>query len=148
MKADSPFPQLTDPLENRLGYQLRRASAVMMADLGQSLAPLDLKPAEATILIVVGANPGCTQSDVGRSLGINRANMVPLIAALLKQGMVEKAPVDGRSQALTLTSAGQAKVDAAEKIIDKHEARFQALLNMSDHDALIAALHAIRSIRR
>lgn len=145
MTADQAFPQLTDPLENRLGYQLRRASAVMMADLGRLLAPLDLTPAEATILILIGANPGCSQSGVGRSLGINRANMVPLIAALLKQGMVEKAPLDGRSQALTLTSAGRAKVEAAQRIIDKHEARFQALLHGSNRDALIAALHAIRA---
>jgi DNA-binding MarR family transcriptional regulator len=117
----------------------------MMADLGHSLAPLDLKPVEATILIIISANPGCTQSDVGRSLGINRANMVPLITVLLKQGMVEKAPVDGRSQALTLTNAGRAKVEAAEKVVDQHEARFQALVNKSNRDALIAVLHAIRS---
>ena len=146
MNADKPFPQLTDPLENRLGYQLRRASAVMMADLGHSLAPLNLTPAEATILILIGVNPGCTQSDVGRSLGINRANMVPLIAALLKQGMIEKAPVDGRSQALTLTNAGRAQVEAAQRIIDKHEARFRALLNSSNREALIPALRAIRAI--
>jgi DNA-binding MarR family transcriptional regulator len=145
MNAEPTLSQLTDPLENRLGYQLRRASAVMMADLGQSLAPLELRPVEATILTLIGANPGCTQSDIGRSLGINRANMVPLMSRLLKKGMIEKAPVDGRSQALTLSHAGQAKVDAAKAIIDEHEARFQMHLNKANRNILIATLHSIRA---
>jgi hypothetical protein len=57
---------LTNALESRLGYQLRRASAVMMADLARELADLDLRPAEVTTLLVIGENPDCSQTEVGQ----------------------------------------------------------------------------------
>lgn len=134
---------LHDPIADRLGYALRRASAAMMADLGAQLAGIALRPVEATILILVGANPGCIQSDIGRVLGIKRANMVPLIATLATRGLILKSPVDGRSLALTLTTQGVQKRDEAEAIMDAHEARFEAMLMGQDRAGLRAALAII-----
>jgi len=53
----------SDPFDDLLGYHLRRASVVAMADLAEALAPLKLKPAHASILFVVASNAGVTQSD-------------------------------------------------------------------------------------
>ena len=64
-----------NPLNHHFGYQLRRASALMMADLAKSLEHFDLRTAEASILILIGANPEITQGEIGRILGIQRANM-------------------------------------------------------------------------
>lgn len=138
--TDAEAGRLADPLEDLLGYWLRRASGVMMADLGVSLAQAELRPTEATILILIRANPGLTQSDIGRVLGIARANMAPLMGGLLKRGFIQKARVDGRSHALTLTEDGMAKVDAAQAIIHAHEARFQSRLDGAILPSMIAAL--------
>lgn len=143
---DKPPPladRLTDPVAPRLGYMLRRASAAMMAGLGVALAEIGLRPVEGTILILVGANPGCIQSDIGRMLGIKRANMVPLIAALAGRGLVEKSPVDGRSLALSLTSAGEQLRAQVDAIMDAHEARFERLLAGRDISLLREALRLI-----
>jgi len=129
-----------DPISDRLGYVLRRASSVMMADLGGALAVTGLRPVEATILILVEANPRCTQSDIGRMLGIKRANMVPLIAGLCAKGLIDKSPVDGRSQSLTLTAAGRDRRDQADALMRAHEARFEAMLSSGEVDALRTAL--------
>lgn len=131
---------LTDPVADHLGYLLRRASLVMMADLGSSLAATELRPVEGTILMLVGANPGCTQSDIGRALGIKRANMVPLIAGLCDKGLVEKERVDGRSQALLLTGAGETQRDAVVEVMGAVEARFEDLLKGRDIGGLREAL--------
>jgi hypothetical protein len=61
---------LHDPILSRLGYLLWRASWAMMADLGAALAEIGLRPVEDTIQILIDANPGCIQSDLGRMLGI------------------------------------------------------------------------------
>jgi hypothetical protein len=66
-----------DPFGCLLGYHLRRLSVLVMADFTAALAPLGLKPAEASVLYAVAAAPGLTQSDVGKTLGIQRANMAP-----------------------------------------------------------------------
>jgi DNA-binding MarR family transcriptional regulator len=134
---------LRDTIAPRLGYLLRRASAAMMSDLGEHLAAVALRPVEATILILVGDNPGCIQSDLGRVLGIKRANMVPLVAGLAGRGLLVKSPVDGRSLALSLTEEGMKTRARAQDIMDAHEARFGALLGEKDKGGLRAALTII-----
>ncbi|WP_245304766.1 MarR family winged helix-turn-helix transcriptional regulator [Rhizobium multihospitium] len=117
----------------------------MMADLGSRLQAIELRPVEASILTLIDANPGCTQSDLGRSLGIQRANMVPLMVGLTKAGLVDRAPVGGRSQALRLTRTGMARLEAVHAIIEAHEARFRRLFAPELREA---ALEVLRSIRQ
>ena len=138
---------LTNALESRLGYQLRRASAVMMADLSRELADLDLRPAEVTALLVVAENPDCSQTEVGQVLAIKRANMVPIISRLMDRGLVERRRIDGRSHALTLTDLGRETAADAVARIDRHEERFTAVLGTGDVAALFRSLPTIRTAR-
>lgn len=135
---------LTNALENRLGYQLRRASAVMMADLARELADLDLRPAEVTTLLVIGENPDCSQTEVGQALAIKRANMVPIIARLMDRGFVARTRADGRSHALTLTDQGRKMADEANQRIAAHEARFVTQLAAGEVETLLRCLPTIR----
>lgn len=117
-----------DPFEGLLGYHLRRLSVLVMADLTDALAPLGLKPAEACVLYTIGATAGLTQSDIGKMLGIARANMAPLMAGLSVRGLVERDRVDGRSQALKLTHAGEESRASALAANQAHEARIFGVL--------------------
>jgi len=119
----APEPLQADPFEGLLGYHLRRLSLLVMADFTEALAPLGLKPAEASVLYAVGATAGLTQSDIGKMLGIQRANMAPLIAGLIKRGLIERDRVDGRSHALRLSQAGQTARAAAWAANQAHEDR-------------------------
>jgi DNA-binding MarR family transcriptional regulator len=131
------------PLDNLLGYHLRRASAVMMADLGERLFAIGLRPTEATILLLIEAYPGCIQSDVGRTLGIQRANMVPMIASLEKAGLIVRSAMDGRSHALNLTEQGKTTLTVAKTLIDAHESHFQSLFTANESGELIASMRRI-----
>jgi len=95
-----------DPLTSLLGYQLRRASSVVMATLAEDLTHLGLSVVEASVLLVIADNPGMTQSEVGRVLEIHRANMVPMVTKLFARDLVEKQQGPGRGLALSLTSEG------------------------------------------
>ena len=138
---------LTNALESRLGYQLRRASAVMMADLSRELADLDLRPAEVTALLVIAENPDCSQTEVGQALAIKRANMVPIISRLMKRGLVARRRIDGRSHALTLTEDGRKCAKEAQARIDRHETRFADLLKSEHLVVLFDCLPVIRTVR-
>ena len=135
---------LADPIAGRLGYQLRRVSAAMMADLSARLVPLRLRPAEATILLLVGANPGCRQGEIGEALGIKRANMVPLIARLVAAGLLTRVRADGRSHAISLSARGAAKVAAVNKVLDRQESLFQSKLDKQSLAGLLASLSTLR----
>jgi DNA-binding MarR family transcriptional regulator len=128
-----------------LGYHLRRLSVVVMGDLTDSLAPLKLRPAGATVLIMIATNPGVTQSELGKALGILPANMAPIIAALIKRELIERKPVDGRSQALSLTAAGQSLCRKTRKAISDHDDRLFGSLTHAAKTRMLAQLRTLRS---
>ena len=135
---------LENPLEKRLGYQLRRASSAMMTDLAGRLEPLSLRIVEASVLVLIKANPAITQTEIGRNLGIQRANMVPLTAGLMERGLVNRQAADGRSHALTLTAAGRSLTTKVDGVMQAHEESFLAGLSAADRGRLARLLTAIR----
>jgi DNA-binding MarR family transcriptional regulator len=115
-----------DPLPGLAGYVLRRASSAALAELNRRLAPLDLRHADVALLLLVNSCPGMTQSDAGRILDIQRANMVPFVGRLRRRGLIARRRVDGRSQALRLTGSGRSALSKACAVVDACET---ALLN-------------------
>jgi DNA-binding MarR family transcriptional regulator len=113
---------MKDPLNKLCGYVLHRAAAAALAELNERLAPLGLRHAGVAMLMLIAARPGITQSQAGRILDIQRANMVPFVARLEGLGAVRRRQVDGRSQALELTSRGRALLERARRVVETHEA--------------------------
>jgi DNA-binding MarR family transcriptional regulator len=113
---------MKDPLLGLSGYVLRRASAAAITELNERLAPLDLRHADVALLMLVESSPGVTQSQAGRVLDIQRANMVPFVGRLEARGLLRRRRVDGRSQALELTSAGRMLLLRARRAVEAHEA--------------------------
>lgn len=113
---------MRDPLLKLPGYVLRRASAAALAGLNERLMPLELRHADVALLILIETSPGLTQSQAGRILDIQRANMVPFIARLEARGVIERRQVDGRSQALGVTASGRNLLAKARRVVAAHEA--------------------------
>jgi hypothetical protein len=85
---------LHNPLEDLIGYQLRRASLAFMDGMMRSLEVCELKPVEASVLLLIEANPGITQSEIGRALGIQRTNIAPWVAGFDRRGLVHRTRLD------------------------------------------------------
>ena len=130
----------TNPLACFLGYNLRRSSALQMSALARSLSRLDLKVAEASVLVVIGANTGITQIEVGRLLGIARANLAPLVAALIARKLVQRRAVDGRSQALALTRSGRTVSERAIRHMRGQDAALTECLTVKERTTLFELL--------
>jgi len=123
-----------------LGYQLRRVSSQVMASISENLAALELRVTETTILFEISAAPHITSSEIGRVLGIKRANMTPLVARLVEQGYIEMTAIDGRSHGLTLTEKGHKVFEQAKKICEEHEQSFFQALSPQEREDLHALL--------
>jgi len=113
--------RMRDPLVKLCGYVLRRASIAALAELNERLAPLELRHADVAMLMLMESHPGITQSEAGRVLDIQRANMAPFIARLEGRGVIQRRKVDGRSQALELTGRGRMLLVRARRVVDAHE---------------------------
>lgn len=139
----TPAACTDNPLDALLGYQLRRASATILADLAQTLDDVALRPTEASVLLLIDRNPGITQSEIGRVLAIQRANMAPIAALLGERGLVERLPADGRSHGLRLSAAGATLARQVRARIDAHEARFLPDLTPAEREALVALVRRV-----
>lgn len=132
-----------DPLKDLPGYALRRASAAQMQKLARALSALDLRPTEASVLLVIESNPNITQSEIGRMLDIASANMAPLVSRLEKRELLGRTPVDGRSHGLELTADGRALNVRARKVMRSHEDDLLARIPAAQRTALLKTLQAL-----
>lgn len=134
-------------LDDLVGYHLRRASAAFATDFARALAGTGMRQVLFGILSVVSANAGINQGAVGKSLGIQRANMVALINELVDLGLLDRKTSDGdrRAFSLTMTPAGTAKLSECLVRIRAHEAEMLSDLAPAEHETLVALLTRIRS---
>jgi DNA-binding MarR family transcriptional regulator len=129
-------------LDGHLGYFLRRAQVAVFQDFIRTLAEIDIRPAQYSVLIVIGANTGLSQSDVAQTLGIERARLVRLLDRLERRGLTQRLPsrVDRRSHVLKLTPAGQRVLKRAKALAAVHEARLLERLGPAHHRMMLEAL--------
>lgn len=137
--------RVEDSLGELIGYRLRRASAVMMADLARVLAPLGLRMITYSALRVVCARPGLTQAALAEGLDIERSNLVAILDEMEVADWIERAPAAGdrRAHALRVTDTGARLLEEASGVVAAHEARMTAGLSEEECAALRAALMRI-----
>ncbi len=122
--APTPPAPLTNPLQRLAGYQLRRASLMVAADLSERLEFLGLTVVSLSVLLLIEANPGITQSQLGRMLAIKTANMAPLAAQFTSRRLIARQAADGRSHGLQLTPDGKFLAKQAWACVEANEAKY------------------------
>ena len=123
-------------LSEHLGYFIRRLQVWVF------LAPVDIRPAQYTVLVVIAANPGLSQSDLADRLGIERARLVRVLDKLEKRGLTRRlaSPSDRRSHALRLTPAGQKTLKRAAMLAAMHEAKLIERLGPEQRKSMLTLL--------
>jgi DNA-binding MarR family transcriptional regulator len=136
----------TGHLDHLVGYHIRRASGVFLNDFARTLADLGIRQVQFGILSVIAANPGINQGNAGKSLGIQRANMVGLVNELVDRDLVERVTAeDRRAFSLSLTKAGKAIVAKCLDRIHAHEDRLLSDLSDAERAQLIELLRRIEA---
>ncbi len=140
-------PPDLDVLREHLGYFVRRTQVWVFQDFIRTLEPVDIRPAQFSVLVVIGANPGLSQSSLGQLLGIERARLVRLLDRLEKRDLVERrpSPNDRRSHALQLTREGHKTLKRAKALAAAHEARLMQRLGPAQHAAMLDILRGFPS---
>ena len=133
------------PLDGHLGYFVRRLQIWVFQDFIRTLAPLEISPAQFSVLSVIHANEGLSQAELGNTLAIERARLVRLLNRLQKRRLIERLPAsdDGRRHALRLTPTGQTTLQQAIALADQHEAGLLAKLGDERYRALMDALRGL-----
>lgn len=132
-------------LESLLGYNARRAALAVIEVFMERMAVYELRPVDFSVLSLVAHNPGITSRQLCATLGILPPNLVGLVNALEKRGVVERRPHprDRRAMGLHLTAAGVKLVRAAEKTAAELEASAAARLTANEQATLIRLLQKV-----
>jgi DNA-binding MarR family transcriptional regulator len=143
-KRSDPRPVIgLDALEGHLGYFVRRLQIWVFQDFIRMLAGIDISPAQYSVLVVIGANRGLSQTELAATLGIERARLVRLLHRLERRSLIQRLPADGRRHALQLTAQGRTLLARAKTLAARHERRLMQKLGSERHKALLATLRDI-----
>ena len=131
-------PEDEPRLDDMVGYHLRRASAADMSGATNALEVTGLRTVPASVLMTIDENDGPSSADLCRLLGMQRANMAPVLAELERRDLVMRSadPNDNRIMHLYLTPGGVAETRRLRKILGQHERRFLAPLSVREQDEL------------
>jgi DNA-binding MarR family transcriptional regulator len=133
-------------LSELVGYALKRAQLRVFEDFLHCVAPLQLTPAQFSVLLLLDNNPGRNQTEIATALGILRPNFVAMLDTLESRGLCTRtrSPNDRRSHIVTLTDKGRTTLARAKKLVaTRHEARLTELVGADNRAALLAMLATI-----
>ena len=134
-----------DVLDDLLGYSLRRAQLAMFASFDEATRGKHLTPPRFTALVVIGANPGLSQSVLGRVLGIARSGAMLMTDLLEERGLVERRrrPNDGRAWGLHLTRRGEQFVGPMKRRVLELDFKKAGLLTRTERRELLRLLEKL-----
>src|SRR3954468_22354604 len=116
---DTPSVETVDAtfLEGLLGYNARRAALTVIELFLERMAVYQLRPVDFSVLSLVVHNPGITSRQLCTTLGILPPNLVSLVGALERRGLIERLPPprDGRATGLHSTPAAEKLMKQAER---------------------------------
>lgn len=131
-----------DALLGHAGYAVRRFQIWIFQDFVRTLAAVDIKPTQYSVLTVIGANPGLSQMAVAQRLGIERARLVHLLDSLENRKLVKRvrSRTDRRSHALHLTARGAASLRQFKLLATEHERHVAEKIGKKNREQLLRIL--------
>ncbi|HKI63002.1 MAG TPA: MarR family transcriptional regulator [Burkholderiales bacterium] len=132
-------------LDELLGYSLRRAQVALFLAFHAATQGKHITPPRFTALVIVGANPGISQSTLGAVLGIARSGAMLLTDWMVGRGMVERRrrPDDGRAWGLHLTRRGTQALDKMKAAVLAEDRRRAAKLSAAERRELLRLLEKL-----
>jgi len=129
-------------LEGAVGFWLRLAQQQDLRRFNRVFAEASVSQLVYSLLLLIGANPGRRQADLGAALHIRQPNLVEPIEGLIARGLVQRRPDpdDRRAQTLALTPGGEALLARLRAAHDALLGAYRERLGPDAYDQLIGLL--------
>jgi DNA-binding MarR family transcriptional regulator len=132
-------------VETLLGYNARRAALAVIDVFLQRMAPYKLRPVDFSVASLIVHNPGITSRQLCSTLGILPPNLVGMINALEKRGLIGKRahPSDGRANGLHASAEGIALLRQADAAALALEDEVATQLTAAERKTLLRLLKKV-----
>jgi len=132
-------------LESAVGLWLRLAQQKDLRGFNRAFAEHRISQVQYAVLLVIEANPGCRQADLGAVLRIRQPNLVEPLEMLVERGLIDRRtdPRDRRAQTLGLTAAGRDLLERLRRSHDELIGSYRRRLGDDGYRQLVQLLRAL-----
>ncbi|MBK8007368.1 MAG: MarR family transcriptional regulator [Rhizobiales bacterium] len=132
-------------LANWVGFHLRLAQTASFQAFVQEARSVDLSPGRFATLLLIGRNPGISQTALAAANGRDKSTLTPILEDLERRGLIvrEKVKTDRRSYQLTLTDAGKKMLDQLTVCAKRHDDNLDRIIGAKDRAKFLKILQKI-----
>lgn len=129
-------------LAETVGPRVRLLRNALAARSIAALEEFALPTGSLTVLSLIAANPGSSQTVLAKAAGLNKSALVAIVDELEKRGLAarDRSASDRRRNQLSVTSAGEAAMKAMFERVRKGEERVRDALGANEHRRLLDLL--------
>ncbi len=133
------------PLASWIGFHLRLAQTASFHAFCTEAREIDLSPGRFATLMLIGRNPGISQTALAAANGRDKSTLTPILEDLDRRGFVqrEKMKTDRRSYQLTLTPAGKKMLDELTACAKRHDDNLDRIVGPKDRAKFLKTLQKI-----
>jgi DNA-binding MarR family transcriptional regulator len=123
------------PFETATGFLLARLGSLAERSWTEMLGQFKLTAHHHGVLLILRAHSPLGQQELGRMIGVDPRNVVPILDGLVDQGLLDRQtdPIDRRRRILSLTPKGQATADRLATAANAIEEQFLQALDQQDN---------------
>jgi len=129
-------------LADSVGPRVRLLRNALAARSIAALEDFGLPTGSLTVLSLIAANPHSSQTVLARAAGLNKSALVGIVDELEKRGLAarDRSTSDRRRNHLTVTTEGEAAMQAMFERVRRGEEKVRDALGANDHRRLLDLL--------
>ena len=129
-------------LAETVGPRVRLLRNALAARSIAALEEFALPTGSLTVLSLIAANPGSSQTVLAKAAGLNKSALVAIVDELEKRGLAarDRSASDRRRNQLSVTPAGEAAMKAMFERVRKGEETVRDALGANEHRRLLDLL--------
>jgi DNA-binding MarR family transcriptional regulator len=133
------------PFENWVGFHLRMAQDASFQAFDRQAHGLEVRPGRFAALVLIGRNPGISQTALSRAISRDKSTLTPLLADLVRRGLVERTRTrnDRRTYRLKLSAAGGRVLATLMDAAKRHEINLDRVIGKRDRATFLRILRRI-----
>jgi DNA-binding MarR family transcriptional regulator len=130
------------PLENWVGFHLRLAQNASFQAFSREASGVDLSPGRFATLMLIGRNPGISQTALSRANARDKSSLTPVLEDLEKRKLIrrERPKNDRRSYRLLLTPSGERLLQELTECAERHDRNLDRIIGPRDRARFLKIL--------
>jgi DNA-binding MarR family transcriptional regulator len=133
------------PLAYWVGFNLRMAQAAAFQAFSRLAKEIGTRPGRFATLMLIGRNPGISQTALSRANGRDKSSLTPVLNDLERRGLVirRRTRTDQRAYRLSLTPAGRRLLAELTRCAREHERKLDRIIGAEDQKGFVRILKRI-----